>query len=222
MKYILNINKPAGFTSHDAVQKIRKITGIRKVGHAGTLDPFATGVLILLIDQATKDQDKIMHQEKEYIGTIRLGASTDTFDKTGNITPVSNYEPAKKEVEDVLKDFIGEIAQVPPRYSAIKVKGKKLYELARKGVEFQPEPRKVFIKYIEILNYQYPYLKVKVICGSGTYIRSLANDIGAKLNTGGYLQELIRTRIGGYKIEDSVETSELKEGNWRGLAIEIL
>lgn len=221
MKFILIINKPPNLTSHDIVDRIRKITGIRKVGHAGTLDPFATGVLIILIDEATKSQDAIMHQEKEYIGTIKLGETSETFDKTGVITKASDRQPAKKEVVLVLEEFIGEISQVPPRYSAIKVKGRKMYELARKGIEFQPEPRKVFIKSIEILDYQYPYLKIKTVCGSGTYIRSLANDIGANLSAGGYLQELERTRIGNYKLEDAVKLEELTKENWKQYGIEI-
>lgn len=221
MNYILNINKPPDITSHDVVDKIRRITGIKKVGHSGTLDPFATGVLIILIDQATKEQSKFMRQEKEYLGVITMGATSDTFDKTGVIQKVSDIRPAKKQIQETLKCFIGDIAQIPPIYSAIKIKGEKLYELARKGITIEPQPRNVSIQSIKLLEYRYPYVTIKVVCGSGTYIRSLANDIGKRLGTGGYLKELIRTRIGNYKIEDASNLRKLNYNNWKTFAIEI-
>lgn len=221
MNYILNINKPPDITSHDVVDKIRRITGIKKIGHSGTLDPFATGVLIILIDQATKEQSKFMRQEKEYLGVITLGTTSSTFDKTGVIQKISAIRPAKKQIQETLKCFIGDITQIPPIYSAIKIKGKKLYDLARKGIAIEPQPRNVSIQSIKLLEYQYPYVTIKVVCGSGTYIRSLANDIGKRLRTGGYLKELIRTRIGNYKIEDASNLEKLNYNNWKTSAIEI-
>lgn len=221
MKFILNIDKPPDVTSHDVVDQIRRITSIKKVGHAGTLDPFATGVLIILIDDATKSQAKIMEQEKEYIGTIKLGQASDTFDKAGKIKEISNTQPAKKDIKKIFKNFIGEITQITPPYSAARVRGKRLYKLARKGIKIKV-PRKVFVKSIEILDYRYPYLKINVICGSGTYIRSIANDIGEKLKTGGYLEELVRTKIGDYRIKDATKLEKLNKNNWKKYAIEII
>lgn len=207
---ILNIHKPIGPTSHDIVDQIRKKLGTRKAGHAGTLDPFAEGVLLILTGDDTKKSDELMHQEKEYIAEIKLGFVSDTYDRTGKIQEkIKNQKskiknPELEEVAGVLKKFTGEIEQIPPMYSAIKVGGKKLYELARKGIEIERKPRKIKISEIEILKYDYPILEIRVICSSGTYIRSLANDIGKELGTGGYLEKLVRTRVGEYKIGDSI------------------
>lgn len=215
---ILNIYKPSGPTSHDIVDKIRKITKIRKVGHAGTLDPFAQGVLIILIDKATKLQSKFMEMPKTYIATLRLGATSDTYDRTGIKSKCQNPNYSKSiskpKIQKILKSFIGEIKQTPPIYSAIKIKGKKAYELARKGEIPQLKPRKIKIYNIKLLEYGYPELKIQVKCSKGTYIRSLANDIGKKLNSGAYLEELIRTRIGKYDIKDSVKIKDLNSKNW--------
>lgn len=228
MRFILNINKPPNITSHDVVYKVRKITGIKKIGHAGTLDPFATGVLLILIDQATKKQDKLMRQEKEYTGVIKLGECSDTLDKTGNIKKISDTKPSRQQIQKVLKKFIGEIDQIPPMYSAIKIKGQKLYNIARhaneqtkKDIESRLQPRKVLIKSIKLLRYTYPVLTIKITCGSGTYIRSLARDIGKELGTGGYLEELTRTKIGDFGIEDSIELDNLNKDTWENFAIEI-
>jgi len=221
MNYILNINKPPNVTSHDVVDQIRRIVGIRRIGHAGTLDPFATGVLIILIDRATKKQHAFMHQEKEYRCTITLGATSDTFDKTGTIQKISDRRPSKKEIEKTTKDFIGTIEQVPPLYSAVKIHGKRLYQLARKGIIITPQPRKVTIQSIKILEYAYPNLTIEVLCERGTYIRSLAHDIGEKLGIGGYVRELTRTKIGTYSLEQSVDLETLDSSNWKELAIEI-
>lgn len=221
MKCILNINKPSGITSHDVIDKIRRVVGIKKVGHTGTLDPMATGVLIILIDKATKEQPRFLRLEKEYVALIKLGQSSDTFDKTGKIQKNSDTRPSKEHIKNALKDFVGEILQIPPVYSAIKIKGKKMYEMARQGIKIKPQPRKIFVKSIQILKYSYPYLKIQVECGSGTYIRSLANDIGIRLNTGAYLEELIRTRVGDYKIDDSIKLEKLNKNNWKEFTIEI-
>jgi len=199
-----------GPTSHDIVDQVRKILKIRKVGHAGTLDPFAEGVLLIMTEKDTKKSEELMHQEKEYIGEIKLGFISDTFDKMGIIKPC-NQEilPKKPAVEKTLKNFRGEIKQVPPMFSAIKIKGKKLYELARKGIEIERAPRKIKILKLDLIDYTYPILKIRVICSSGTYIRSLANDIGETLKCGGYLESLSRVKIGEYQLSNSIKLSDL-------------
>ena len=211
------INKPAGITSHDVVDKLREITKIKRIGHAGTLDPFATGLLILGIGREfTKKLSIFQKKDKEYVATLKLGAESDTFDREGKIIEkVVEKIPERKEVEKVLKSFLGEIEQIPPAFSAKKVKGKKLYELARKGIKVEPKPQKVKIYEISILEYKFPYLKIKVECSSGTYIRSLANDIGKKLGCGAYVDELVRTKIGEFSIEKAVDLSKLNSQNWK-------
>ncbi len=211
------INKPSGITSHDVVDELRKITKIKKIGHAGTLDPFATGLLILGIGREfTKKLSIFQKKDKEYVATLRLGAESDTFDRDGKIVekPVEKI-PEREEIEKVLKSFLGEIEQIPPVFSAKKVRGRKLYELARKGIKVEPKPQKVKIYEISILEYKFPYLKIKVKCSSGTYIRSLANDIGKKLGCGAYVDELVRTKIGEFSIEKAVDLSKLNSQNWK-------
>jgi tRNA pseudouridine55 synthase len=217
------INKPAGITSHDVVDKLREITKIKKIGHAGTLDPFATGLLILGIGREfTKKLSIFQKKDKEYIATLRLGAESDTFDKEGKIVEKKVEKiPERKEIEEVLKSFFGEIEQIPPAFSAKKIKGKKLYELARKGIKVEPKPQKVKIYEISILEYNFPYLKIKVKCSSGTYIRSLANDIGKKLGCGAYVEDLIRTKIGEFSIENAVELSKLTPQNWKSFLFKV-
>jgi tRNA pseudouridine55 synthase len=217
----LLINKPAGITSHDVVDKLREITGIRKIGHAGTLDPFAKGLLILAVGREfTKQLSVFQKKDKEYIATLKLGAESDTFDRDGKIVERKVKKiPRKEEVDKVLKSFVGEIEQFPPIFSAKKIKGKKLYELARKGIKFKVKPEKVKIYEILILKYKFPYLKIKVECSSGTYIRSLANDIGKKLSCGAYLESLIRTKIGEIPLKKAVELSKLNPKNWKDFLI---
>ena len=214
MDGLLVINKPAGPTSHDIVNKIRKITGIKKVGHAGTLDPFAEGVLIILIGKTTKLQSKFMEMEKTYIGTLKLGETTDTYDVTGKIEK-TNYELRIKnnEIRKTLKAFVGEIKQTPPIYSAIKIKGQSAYKLARRGEKPKIKPRKVKIYKIKTLNYKWPYLKIEINCGKGTYIRSLAHDIGKKLGCGAYLEKLTRTEIEKFNIRKSIKLEKLNSRN---------
>jgi tRNA pseudouridine55 synthase len=211
------INKPAGFTSHDVVDKLREITKIKRIGHAGTLDPFATGLLILGIGREfTKKLSIFQKKDKEYIATLKLGAESDTFDKEGKIVEKKVEKiPERKEIEEVLKSFLGEIEQIPPAFSAKKIKGKKLYELARKGIKVRARSQKVKIYEISILEYKFPYLKIKVKCSSGTYIRSLANDIGKKLGCGAYVEELVRTKIGEFSVESAIELSRLNSQNWK-------
>jgi tRNA pseudouridine55 synthase len=211
------INKPTGITSHDVVDKLREITRIKRIGHAGTLDPFATGLLILGIGREfTKKLSIFQKKDKEYIATLRLGAESDTFDKEGKIVEKKIEKiPERKEIEEVLESFLGEIEQIPPAFSAKKIKGKKLYELARKGIKVKAKPQKVKIYEISILEYKFPYLKIKVNCSSGTYIRSLANDIGKKLGCGAYVEELMRTKIGEFSVKEAVELSKLNSQNWK-------
>ena len=215
---ILNVKKPKGMTSHDVVDEIRKITGEKRVGHAGTLDPFATGVLIIATTREdTKKLGNIAkNTKKEYVATLELGKISTTGDPEGTIKPfadnlVSLSYPRLNRVKDILKLFIGEIMQTPPSYSAIKVNGVPAYKLARKGKNVKLSSRKVIIEKIDLLLYNPPFLKIRVVCGSGTYIRSLAKDIGEKLGCGAYLTELERTRVGNFKIEDSIPLKKLSQ-----------
>ncbi len=210
---IFCINKPKGISSFEVVKKIREATKIKKVGHAGTLDPLASGVLIVAVGKDnTKKIPKIMAQEKEYIAEIKLGEFSETDDAEGKKTKVKVTDiPDMKKVRNVVSEFIGQINQTPPKFSAIKVNGKRAYKLAREGKNVNLKPRKVLIKDIEILGYKYPDLVLKITCGKGVYIRSLARDIGEKLKTGGYIRQLKRTRIGEFKIEDALSLENLTQ-----------
>jgi len=213
--YLL-INKPAGPTSHDVVNRLRHITGIKKIGHAGTLDPFASGLLIIAISrESTREIDKFVKLDKEYVATMRLGAVSDTYDKTGEIVRTEQCSvPTKRAIKDVLKKFNGEQKQTPPMFSAKKIQGQKLYHLARQGKTVERQPVKINIKKIKILKFKYPLLKISVACSSGTYIRSLANDIGEALGCGAYLEELERTKIGKYKLRKAAALEKLTSKNW--------
>lgn len=201
----LNIYKPSGMTSHDVVAKLRRITKIKQIGHTGTLDPFAEGVLPICIGKATR-LIEYLSDDKEYIATVQFGAETTTYDLEGEQVSVSDIKICQKDIEKFLKDFEGEIFQTPPIYSAIKVKGKKLYEYARKGEEVKIEPRKVFIQKIElkIFDEKSQQAEILIKCSKGTYIRSIAYDLGQKLGCGGYLIKLVRTQAGDFRIEDSI------------------
>ena len=210
------INKPIGITSHDVVNKLREITRIKKIGHSGTLDPFADGLLILAIGREfTKKLFNFQKKDKEYIATLKLGAVSDSFDKEGKISEIKIKKiPTKKEIENVLNTFLGEIEQMPPIFSAKKIKGKKAYQLARKGVRVDLKPQKVKIYKISLLDYRFPFLKIKINCSYGTYIRSLANELGEKLGCGAYLENLTRTKIGDFSIKNAIELSKLNQQNW--------
>ncbi len=208
----LNINKPIGPTSFDIIAKLRKITGIKKIGHAGTLDPLASGVLLVAVGRdATRRIDEFIKMDKEYIATLYLGATTETFDGESEAVKINCTAPSLEKVKKILISFIGEQKQVPPMFSAKKIKGKKLYELARQGVEVEREAVDINICDIELLNYQWPILKIKTKVSSGVYIRSLASDIGKALGCGAYLSDLERTSVGGFKIEDSVRLKDLEK-----------
>lgn len=215
---IIPIFKPYTWTSFQIVNKVRyhlsKKYGIKrfKVGHAGTLDPLATGVLLLCTGKATKRIEEIQKQTKEYEAEIMLGATTPSYDMEHPVNATFPYEHITKEmVENTLKQFVGDIAQRPPLFSACKVDGKRAYDLARKGSEMQLEPKQIRIDNIELLEYDLPKIRIRVTCGKGTYIRSLARDIGEAMQSGAYLTALARTRIGEYKITDCINPEAFQE-----------
>ena len=209
---VLLIDKPLDWTSFDVVRKIRNTIKIKKVGHAGTLDPLATGLLIVCTGKFTKRINEYMSQEKEYTGTITLGASTPTYDLESTPEKFQSTEHISEEmVLKATEQFKGEILQTPPIHSAIKQNGKPVYLLARKGIDVKLEPRKITIKEFEIISIQIPVVSFKVVCTTGTYIRSLANDFGAALDCGGYLSSLRRTRIGEFKADDAMNMEEVVE-----------
>ena len=219
---MLLINKPPGPTSHDIVDGVRKITGEKKVGHAGTLDPFAEGLLIVLVGrEETRKQAEFLNMDKVYEATFVLGEERDTDDLTGKPIKsqfsISNFQFSNKsqipltKIKKILNKFLGEQEQLPPIYSAKKIKGKKAYELARKGEMPQLNPNKVRVYELEILGYEYPELKIRTRVSSGTYIRSLARDIGRELGIGAYVGELKRTQIGKYTLDKSSTLEELNK-----------
>ncbi|MBN8705805.1 MAG: tRNA pseudouridine(55) synthase TruB [Bacteroidetes bacterium] len=207
------IDKSQGWTSFDAVNKIRRISRIKKVGHAGTLDPAATGLLIICSGKRTKLIDGYQAQEKVYSGTITLGFTTASYDSETEKVFVSDpSELTLNQIEDIIKkQFTGEIQQIPPMYSALKVDGKKLYELARKGKEVKREPRTVTISEFKVTRFEKGELDFLITCTKGTYIRSLANDLGQSLETGGYLSALRREKIGEYSVADSWTITQFED-----------
>jgi tRNA pseudouridine55 synthase len=211
---LIVINKPRNISSMDVIRKLRRITKIKKIGHAGTLDPLATGVLLVCIGKATKKIENLMNTQKEYIAQINLSAFTTTDDAEGDLTEVKLQKiPTLTEIKSALINFIGEINQIPPKFSAIKVNGVRAYKKANQGLDFELMPRPVSINSIEILKYQWPLLEIKVQCGKGTYIRSLARDIGKCLNTGGYITSLNRTKVGDYSLDNAINLDTLTEVN---------
>lgn len=207
---IVVINKEKGFTSHDAVNVVRKIFNMRKVGHTGTLDPEATGVLPICLGKATRVSDLIMGSGKEYIAEMKLGTKTDTQDIWGEVIEQSDKKVTEEEFASAIKSFVGEYDQIPPMYSAIKIDGKKLYEIARQGKEVERKPRRVNIDYIEILDVKESEARIKVGCSKGTYIRTLINDIGEKLGTYACMTSLQRTKSGVFDISEAYTLDELK------------
>lgn len=221
MEQIVLIDKPAGWTSFDVCAKFRSKIRANyqsqghkptkrqlRVGHAGTLDPFATGLLIILLGDSTKRADEFLKLDKVYQATIYLGATSSTGDPEGEISSVDDRQPTRSEVERVLRQFVGEITQTPPAYSAIKIDGQRAYKLARTGKTVELPSRQVSIYSLELLDYSYPELKIRTHVSSGTYIRTLAADIGQALGTGAYCSQLRRTQIGNYDIERALELTE--------------
>jgi tRNA pseudouridine55 synthase len=202
---VLLIDKPLGWTSFDVIRKLRSILKIRKIGHAGTLDPLATGLLIVCTGKFTKKINEFMAQEKEYTGTFTAGATTPTYDRESDPENIKDFSFLTNDIiYAATSSFIGEILQKPPIHSAIKKDGKRAYTLARQGIEVELEPRKLTIREFEITNIELPVIHFRVACSTGTYIRSLANDFGALLGCGAYLSSLRRTRIGEFNVADSV------------------
>ncbi|HDZ88569.1 MAG TPA: tRNA pseudouridine(55) synthase TruB [Nitrospirae bacterium] len=205
MDFVVNLNKPSNISSHRAANEVRKILGAKKAGHAGTLDPLAEGVLLVCINEATKISRFLSGLDKEYKAVICLGQKTDTYDSEGKILRTGDISGVGlPDIEDVVRGFIGEINQIPPMFSAIKSSGKPLYKLARRGIVIERRPRKVRISDIEILDFRKPLLVLGIRCSKGTYIRSLADDIGESLGTGAHMCGLVRTRVGKFDLKDSV------------------
>jgi len=213
---VLVVDKPSGMTSHDVVNVVRRLARTRRVGHAGTLDPMATGVLVVLVGPATRLSRFAMRGDKRYHGIVRLGEITNTYDADGDITERRTVTADRAAIEDALTAFVGPIEQIPPMYAAIKVKGRKLYEFARQGKEIRREPRAVTIHAIDILNWQPPDLTLDVACSSGTYIRSLAHDLGQQLGCGGHLRELRREASGPFTIAQARPLAELERSYREG------
>lgn len=217
---IINIYKEAGFTSHDVVAKMRGICGQKKIGHTGTLDPQAVGVLPVCLGNATKLCDMLTDRSKEYVAELLLGVETDTQDTTGKILREDRDAAAhltEKEVREAILKFQGDYDQIPPMYSALKVNGKKLCDLAREGLEVERKARRVTIHEIEILSVELPVVKMRVACSKGTYIRTLCADIGEKLCCGGTMQSLVRTRAGDLCLQDAITLSELQRRKDAGI-----
>jgi len=209
---VLLIDKPFTWTSFDAVRKIRNLVRIKKVGHAGTLDPLASGLLIICTGKFTKRINEFMAAEKEYTGSFTLGATTPTFDLESEPENMKDYSGIDLvQIQSAIKKFEGEILQVPPIHSAIKKDGKRVYELARQGQDIKLDPRKVTIKEFEITSVELPVLYFRVVCSTGTYIRSLANDFGETLGCGAYLSRLCRTRIGSFSLKDAMTMEEAEQ-----------
>ena len=206
------INKPYRWTSFDVVRKIRNALGIKKVGHAGTLDPLATGLLIVCAGKMTKSIDSYQAQEKEYTGTFVLGKTTESFDLEREVIDVADpFHLTVEEINTAATKLTGDILQVPPAHSAIKIDGKRVYESARKGIEVVLESRPVTVSLFEITRCELPEIDFRIICSKGTYIRSLARDLGELLNVGAYMSALTRTRIGDFRLEDATDVEELAE-----------
>lgn len=208
---IIVINKEAGFTSHDVVAKLRGICGQKKIGHTGTLDPAATGVLPVCLGSATKLCDMLTEKNKEYVAELLLGVETDTQDMTGQVLMRREVSVTESDVRRICGEFAGDYNQVPPMYSALKVNGKKLYELAREGREVERKARPVIIYELEILKLELPVVTMRVSCSKGTYIRTLCADIGERLGCGGAMQSLKRTRVGSFGLGDAVTLGELQQ-----------
>lgn len=208
---IMNIYKEAGFTSHDVVAKLRGIVKQKKIGHTGTLDPDAVGVLPVCFGSATKLCDMMTDKSKEYEAVMRLGMTTDTQDMSGKVLTESAVNVGASDVECAIMSFVGGYDQIPPMYSALKVNGRKLYELAREGREVERQPRHVDIAFIEIKEIKLPEVTYAVSCSKGTYIRTLCADIGEKLGCGAAMAKLTRTRVGNFRIEDAIRLSKVEE-----------
>jgi tRNA pseudouridine55 synthase len=218
---LLILNKPGGLTSHDVVNRVRRATHIKQVGHAGTLDPMATGVLVICVGQATRISEYLMGHDKTYRATIRLGVETDTYDADGEVVATHEAHVEHAEIEQALRSFVGDIQQIPPMYSALKRDGQKLVDLARQGIEIEREARAVTVYSIDLLDYQTPEVTIEVRCSAGTYIRSIAHDLGARLGTGAHLTALTRTASGPFTMQQAIDLASFevsaKTDQWQSL-----
>jgi tRNA pseudouridine55 synthase len=210
MDGVLAIDKPAGLTSHEVVLQVRRFLKIKKIGHTGTLDPYATGVLVLCIGKATRIVEFLVESTKEYRVTMKLGVTTDTQDLTGRVLCEKPVMVSEEELREQIQSFVGEINQIPPMFSAIKIKGQRLYELARQGQEIERPPRKVIIYGIQILEVRFPFVSFQVICSQGTYIRTLVSDLGERLKCGACVWELRRTRVGCFRLDEAIPFETLR------------
>ena len=216
MEGILIINKPAGITSHDVVSRVRRRFNMRRVGHAGTLDPLATGVLILLLGKATKLSDRFVSFDKAYRATLQLGLKTTSADIMGQTIAEKSAEGIdEKKVGEAFKQFVGDIQQMPPMVSAVKHKGERLYKIARKGISVERKARNVRIEELRVLNFKFPHVEFFMSCSKGTYVRQLAEDVGDVLGCGACISQIERTRVGNFDIKDSVKLEDLNEGHIR-------
>jgi len=219
MEGVIVINKPSGITSHDVVARIRKKFSIKKVGHAGTLDPLATGVLVVLVGKATKLSNQFVGFDKSYRSTMILGTTTDSADIEGEILKHATYDHIREsDIEETFKKFTGNIEQVPPMYSAVKVGGKKLYELARKGIVIERQARSIVVNRLELESVELPEVKFFLDCSKGTYVRQIAEDIGRELGCGACITQIQRTKVGPFSIEQSVHLEDVDEShlrNWK-------
>jgi|WetSurMetagenome_2_1015567.scaffolds.fasta_scaffold03029_8 tRNA pseudouridine55 synthase len=212
MNIVVSLDKKPGITSHDAVSAVKKIFKVRKAGHTGTLDPIAGGLLLVCLNEATKVAGLIEAFDKEYIASAVLGEATDTYDSEGRMLRSADAsEVTGDDVRKALAGFIGEIEQTPPMYSAIKVCGQPLYKLARRGIEIERKPRRIFVKSIDIIEFASPVLKLRIACSKGVYIRSIINDLGDTLGVGAHMTGLLRTKIGFFRIEDSATLEQLPD-----------
>jgi tRNA pseudouridine55 synthase len=205
---LLLVNKPIGITSFDVIRRLRRQTGVRKIGHAGTLDPLASGLMLLLFGTATKQAMKLTKLDKRYVAQIRLGANSTTGDDEGDKTAVSDRQPTEAEVEAVVRELTGEITQIPSAYSAIKIRGQEAYKRVRAGEQVEMPSRQVTVHEHTLITYSYPVVELEAHVSSGTYIRTLAEDLGRRLGTGAYLTGLVRTECGPYSLQDAVVLEE--------------
>lgn len=213
LKGIICINKPKDFTSFDVVAKVRKLAGIKRVGHLGTLDPMATGILLITLGKATKLFDRMQEKKKSYLATFEFGYETDSLDVTGNIISNSDVIPTLEQIQNILPIFVGDIEQLPPKYSAKMIDGKRAYDLAREGIDFELKPKLIKIFDIKLINYEQPILTLQITCGSGTYIRSIGRDIAKKLSTFATMTSLVRTSIDKFDLSKATTLQDLTTDN---------
>ena len=212
-KGIIAVNKPKGWTSFDVVNKIKHIVKPNKVGHLGTLDPMATGVLLVTVGKATKLFDIMQQKQKTYVATFEFGYETDSLDATGSVVKTNKEIPTQAQIEQVLPKFLGKISQIPPLFSAKSVNGVRAYEMARLGETFELKPKEVEVFEIKIIDYYNKVLKLEIVCGSGTYIRSIGRDIAYELNTSATMTELIRTKVGKFSVENCIKIEDVTKEN---------